>query len=172
MGNCHTCTLLFFFPWWNVTYPIAQLHTWLILTVPFLIVLNQKKWEQTINWFDCLEAGQLRYYLFGCSSIPLTCQLARNHPGLFGSGWWISRGRIGGGVFCGGCLLLMLFDIPALLSALSSKCSSCSDILRGSLVWAAVSISPPSLPLSLPPSLSSSLHPLFHPLYLNLCHPF
>lgn len=161
-GNCHSCTLLFFFTWRNVTHPETP-------GLPFLIVLNQEKWEQMINWFDCCEAGQLRYYLFGCSSIPLTCQLARNHPGLFGSGWWIARVRIGGGVFCGCCLLLMLFDIPALLSELSSRCSSCSDILRGSLVWAAVSISHRT---SLPTSLSSSLHPLFHPLYLNLCHPF
>lgn len=151
--------------------PHTLKHSYLLRRIHSLalhIVLNQNKFQYTIYWFDCLEAGQLRCYLFGSSSIPPTCQLARNHPGLFANGWWIARGRIGGGVFCGCCLLLMLFDIPALLSALSSRCSSCSDILRGSLVWAAVSISHPSflpsslstsLPLSLPSSLSQSLPP-------------
>lgn len=51
---------------------------------------------------------------------------------------------------CGGCLLLMLFDISAgVLSVWLPRCCSCSDILKGSSIWAAVNVYP-FLSLSLP----------------------
>lgn len=70
---------------------------------------------------------------------------------LVGSPWLAAKVFV-----CGGCLLLMLFDILAgILSVWLPRCCSCSDILKGSLVWAAVNVSSfLSLLLSISISLS------------------
>lgn len=75
-----------------------------------------------------------------------------------GAVWsWLVRGPwLAGRVFvCGCCLLLMLFDILAgVLSVWLSRCRGCSDILKGSSVWATVNFWC-FLPLSLHISLVS-----------------
>lgn len=91
--------------------------------------------------------------LFGCSSHPILTSWGG--PGLFGRGWWGAGGWLQKVFVCGGCLLLMLFDILAgVLSVWLLRCCSCSDILKGSSVWAAVNVC--SFP-SLSPYLSWSL---------------
>lgn len=63
----------------------------------------------------------------------------------------------------GCCLLLMLFDILAgVLSVWLPRCCTCSPILKGSSVWAAVNCPLPPLFLSSYLSVSLSLH-LSHP---------